>query len=141
MVVHQREQYSDWGDSKWDDITVQDQAYPTQELAKRRAKHLNETGKGYATVHPVKLYQEPMPQPQPVYVMPSLPPSTVFTAEDPAVKLQVAYDAPRRVFRQPETLADAVSLTVRVAKFALRQLSRRSEFSDSRLTSSLVNAV
>jgi hypothetical protein len=111
VVIRQRQQWTDYGDEKWDDLEVQDFTYPTKALADKRAEHLNHDGKsGYATVHPVRIYQEPQ---QPVYVLPpvpKMPPSAVFTAEDPGVKLQVAYDAPRRVFRQREpSMADAVS--------------------------------
>lgn len=112
VVVRQREKWSDYGDSRWDEITVQDLAYPTRELAEKRAKHLNdEKLVAWASVHPVKIHQEPM---APVYAlppMPRMPPSAVYTKEDPSVKLQVAYDVPRRVWAGQPSLSDVVCET------------------------------
>jgi hypothetical protein len=112
VVVRQREQWTDYGDEKWNEVTVQDLAFTDREMAEKRAAHLNkEKLVAYATVHPVKVWIDPpAPQyvPMPYPVTPSLPPSAVYTSEDPDVKLQVAYDVPRRVFRQKEPSLSSV---------------------------------
>lgn len=99
-----------------EEIEVQDLGYVDKAYADRRVKHLKEQYPlCYVEAHSVKVAippAEPQYVPMPYPVIPPIPPSAVFTKEDPNVKLQVAYSAPRRVFKQPEpSLYDVVSGT------------------------------
>lgn len=92
-----------------ENIEVEEQSYPTQELAKKRVAHIEaQASYWWAWAWPVRINQEPM---APVFVMPpapKMPPSAVFTPD--GGQLLVAYDYDRRVFKQPGgTLSDAVT--------------------------------
>ena len=91
-------------------LSVQERAYPTYETALKRADHLEDNDGLYSLIWPVKIYQEPQ---MPVYAVPpapKMPPSAVYTPEGDT-RLQVGYDYPRRVFKQPVSLSEAVSST------------------------------
>lgn len=106
VVVTQRVAYNKYDDLDWDLVEVQDKAYPTKELAEKRKQHLIEEGKArrVVSIHPVKFR---LPDQLPVSAEPvrvTLPPSLVWT-EDNGPPMQIAYDAPRRVFVHPASVA------------------------------------
>lgn len=93
-----------------DSGNVQDIGYLDKGRAEARVSHLATSG--YLTyVTPIKVWieQEPTKTQYVFPPVPVLPPSVVFTPEPDSSKVQWAYEAPRRVFQQPVSLASAVS--------------------------------
>lgn len=98
---------------------MQELAYDTKTLALKRANHIIEHDGLRASVWPVKVAVDPEQLPFTWTPAPKMPPSAVFTPQDPAVKLQVAYDAPRRVFSQVPSLSSYVEASLASAQTAL----------------------
>lgn len=96
-----------------DDEEIQERGYLDKAAADRRAEHLRKNDGKVAFSFPVKVWIPPTaPEyiPMPYPVMPNVP-SMIYTP-DTGPPMTVAYDAPRRVFRQPEpSLGDVISST------------------------------
>lgn len=83
-----------------DDIEVQDIAYLDKERAKARVKHLQEQDGKWAWYAQVKAFI-PVPITEEIKTTAfKFHPSTVYTPDN-GPPMQVAYDAPRRVFSMP----------------------------------------